>query len=157
MDRLPKGSEFDYLSEKFTKGLSLPRGEAQALDRIVMFSSTCINASHVSSVMDIVLGTWRYCINQPKTTAARDNEDKEARCRERKAHPDQLAVVGVLQSDTQRPSAPPHEANPSVNVRPSGRPAWPGTGQQVHYPVPRQAVLPLVPRYLKRSAKEGCR
>jgi hypothetical protein len=70
MDRLPKGSEFDYLSEKFTKGLALPKGEAQALDRIVMFSSTCINASHVSSVMDIVLGTWRYCINQPQNTAA---------------------------------------------------------------------------------------
>ena len=70
MDRLPKGSEFEYLSEKFTKGLALPKGEAQTLDRIVMFSSTCINASHVSSVMDIVLGTWRYCINQPKNTAA---------------------------------------------------------------------------------------
>ena len=70
MDRLPKGSEFDYLSEKFTKGLVLPKDAAQALDRIVMFSSTCINASHVSSVMDIVLGTWRYCINQPKNTAA---------------------------------------------------------------------------------------
>jgi len=70
MDRLPKGTEFEYLSEKFTKGLTLPKGEAQALDRIVMFSSTCINASHVSSVMDIVLGSWRYCINQPRNTEA---------------------------------------------------------------------------------------
>lgn len=73
MDRLPKGKEFDYLSEKFTKGLSLPKGDDQALDRIMMFSSTCINASHMSSVMDIVLGTWRYCINQPKNAdAAKD-------------------------------------------------------------------------------------
>jgi len=70
MDRLPKGTEFEYLAEKFTKGLALPKGEAQALDRVVMFSSTCINASHVSSAMDIVLGTWRYCINQPLNAAA---------------------------------------------------------------------------------------
>lgn len=73
MDRLPKSTEFEYLAEKFTKGLSLPKGEAQELDRVVMFSSTCINASHLSSVMDIVLGTWRYCINQPLNAgAARD-------------------------------------------------------------------------------------
>lgn len=65
MDRLPKGAEFEYLAEKFTKGLALQKGEPQELDRVVMFSSTCINASHLSSVMDIVLGTWRYCINQP--------------------------------------------------------------------------------------------
>jgi hypothetical protein len=70
MDRLPKGTEFDYLSEKFTMGLTLPKGHDQALDRIVMFSSTCINASHMSSAMDIVLGTWRYCINQPKNAEA---------------------------------------------------------------------------------------
>lgn len=72
-DRLPKGTEFEYLAEKFTKGLALQKGEAQELDRVVMFSSTCINASHLSSVMDIVLGTWRYCINQPlNTEAAKD-------------------------------------------------------------------------------------
>lgn len=73
MDRLPKGTEFDYLSEKFTKGLSLPKGDAKALDRIMMFSSTCINASHTSSVMDIVLGSWRYCINQPNNADAAKN------------------------------------------------------------------------------------
>jgi hypothetical protein len=70
MDRLPKGSEFDYLSEKFTTGLTLQMGEVQQLDRVVMFSSTCINASHLSSVMDIVLGSWRYCINQPQNENA---------------------------------------------------------------------------------------
>jgi hypothetical protein len=70
MDRLPKGTEFEYLAEKFTKGLALPKGEAQELDRVVMFSSTCINASHLSSAMDIVLGTWRYCINQPLNAGA---------------------------------------------------------------------------------------
>lgn len=70
MDRLPEGVQFNYLAEKFSNGLALPGGEAQKLNRILMFSSTCINASHASSVMDIVLGTWRYCINKPANEEA---------------------------------------------------------------------------------------
>ena len=35
------------------------------LDKILLFSSTCINASHACSAMDIVLGSFRYCINNP--------------------------------------------------------------------------------------------
>ena len=70
MDRLPDGVEFDYLSNKFSGGLILPDGEAVDLDRITLFSSTCINASHLASAMDIVLGSWRYCINTPPNTAA---------------------------------------------------------------------------------------
>lgn len=70
MDRLPDGVEFDYLSEKFTDGLAIGDEGATPLDRIALFSSTCINASHLSSAMDIVLGAWRYCINSPKNKAA---------------------------------------------------------------------------------------
>lgn len=70
MDRLPDGVEFDYLANKFVGGLKLPDGESVDLDRIILFSSTCINASHLSSAMDIVLGSWRYCINNPPNTDA---------------------------------------------------------------------------------------
>ena len=70
MDRLPDGVEFDYLSNKFVGGLTLQEGESVDLDRITLFSSTCINASHLSSAMDIVLGSWRYCINSPMNTDA---------------------------------------------------------------------------------------
>lgn len=70
MDRLPNGVEFDYLSNKFIGGLTLQDNESVNLDRIALFSSTCINASHVTSAMDIVLGSWRYCINSPLNTAA---------------------------------------------------------------------------------------
>lgn len=70
MDRLPEGVEFDYLSNKFVGGLTLSDGESVDLDRIILFSSTCINASHLSSAMDIVLGSWRYCINQPLNSEA---------------------------------------------------------------------------------------
>ncbi|HYG13822.1 MAG TPA: hypothetical protein VD885_06725, partial [Methylophilaceae bacterium] len=61
----PDGVEFEYLANKFSHGLSLPNEDAVPLDKIVLFSSTCINASHLSSAMDVVLGSWRYCINQP--------------------------------------------------------------------------------------------
>lgn len=70
MDRLPDGVEFDYLSNKFIGGLKLPEGEPIELDRIALFSSTCINASHLTSAMDIVLGSWRYCINNPMNAGA---------------------------------------------------------------------------------------
>jgi hypothetical protein len=70
MDRLPDGVEFGYLSKKFTDGLSFPDDQPVTLDRIALFSSTCINASHLSSAMDIVLGSWRYCINAPRNIDA---------------------------------------------------------------------------------------
>ena len=63
VDRLPKNTEFSWLSDKFCSGLQLS-DETVTLDRIKLFSSTCINASHVSSAMDIALGSFRYCINQ---------------------------------------------------------------------------------------------
>jgi hypothetical protein len=65
IDRLPNGVEFDYLSRKFTAGLTFQGEDPVILNKIVLFSSTCINASHANSAMDIVLGSWRYCINQP--------------------------------------------------------------------------------------------
>lgn len=63
VDRLPQNTEFSWLSDKFCSGLKLG-DESVTLDRIKLFSSTCINASHVSSAMDIALGSFRYCINQ---------------------------------------------------------------------------------------------
>lgn len=77
MDRLPNGAEFDYLSHKFTNGLSFQDGEDVELDHVALFSSTCINASHLSSAMDIVLGSWRYCINAPKNVDAAKQMMKE--------------------------------------------------------------------------------
>jgi hypothetical protein len=65
LDRLSSSTEYKLLTEKFCLGLSLQEGEKVILDRILLFTSTCINASHISSAMDIVLGSFRYCINQP--------------------------------------------------------------------------------------------
>lgn len=66
VDNLPVRAQFRYLSEKFSQGLSFPDESRVRLDRIRLFSATCSNASHVSSAMDIVLGAFRYCLNNPR-------------------------------------------------------------------------------------------
>jgi len=72
VDNLPNRCEFRYLSDKFATGLILDTGITLSLDRIKLFASTCIGASHAASAMDIVLGSFRYCINNPRNvTAAR--------------------------------------------------------------------------------------
>lgn len=70
VDRLPGAAEFSYLSTKFTEGLKFKGEDSVPLDRVKLFASSCCNASHISSAMDIVLGSFRYCINQPKNIDA---------------------------------------------------------------------------------------
>lgn len=70
-DRLPTAAEYQHLRDKFSVGLTYPENNQHVpLDRILMFSSTCMNATHAASAMDIVLGAFRYCINQPRNVAA---------------------------------------------------------------------------------------
>lgn len=70
IDRLPDTSEYDFLTRKFCFGLEFPDESKVVLDRIKLYGATCINASHACSAMDIVLGSFRYCINQPANLAA---------------------------------------------------------------------------------------
>jgi len=71
VDNLPVKHQFQYLSNKFAKGLQLPsENRIVRLDRIRIFASSCSNASNISSAMDIVLGSFRYCINNPKNPEA---------------------------------------------------------------------------------------
>ncbi len=70
MDRFPAGNDYSFLTDKFCHGLTFQGEDQVALDRIKLFSSTCINASHASSAMDIALGAFRYCINQPANVDA---------------------------------------------------------------------------------------
>ena len=35
------------------------------LDRVIGFGSTCDSASHLASIADICLGSYRFCINNP--------------------------------------------------------------------------------------------
>ena len=70
VDSFPIEGESKYLKEKFTTGLKLQDGSSIDLENIKLFGNTGINASHVSSAVDIILGSFRYCINNPKNTAA---------------------------------------------------------------------------------------
>ena len=67
VDNLSITAQYKYLAEKFAIGLHMPDGE-KPLDNILLYTATCINASHVSSIIDIVLGSFRYCINNPQNT-----------------------------------------------------------------------------------------
>lgn len=69
VDNLPQHKEFPYFKEKFTRGLVIDNKTVE-LDRIKLYGSTCLGASHASSAVDIVLGSFRYCLNDPKNTDA---------------------------------------------------------------------------------------
>ncbi len=69
IDRLSNTAEYQLLIEKFTIGLTYP-DKVVSLDRIKLFASSCDNASHLSSLSDVLLGAFRYCINNPATSQA---------------------------------------------------------------------------------------
>ncbi|MCH8094475.1 MAG: hypothetical protein IH953_07765 [Chloroflexi bacterium] len=70
IDNLPERGQFQYLTDKFQHGLHLPDGDSLPLDRIRLYAATTVGAGHVNSAMDIVLGAFRYCINNPKNPQA---------------------------------------------------------------------------------------
>jgi hypothetical protein len=63
-DRLPIKDPYGYLKKKFQVGLELD-GQTRRLKNVVGFASTCDGASHLASVADILLGSFRYCVNEP--------------------------------------------------------------------------------------------
>lgn len=74
IDRQPdQAGSYGMLKRKFLEGLSVgDSGFPGTLDRTVMFASICDGASHVSSAVDIVLGGFRWVVNEidnPKVRA----------------------------------------------------------------------------------------
>ncbi|MEX2368912.1 MAG: DUF3800 domain-containing protein [Candidatus Paceibacterota bacterium] len=69
MDRLPNSEEYGFLSEKFSTGL-VYEDKTTSLDKIRLFAASCDNASNLSSMSDIVLGSFRYCVNNPSNFQA---------------------------------------------------------------------------------------
>jgi hypothetical protein len=70
MDRIPVANPYKYLKDKFQIGLQFPSGGTRKLDRIVGYASTCDGASHLASIADILLGSFRYCLNEPDKNIA---------------------------------------------------------------------------------------
>lgn len=63
-DRHPVEGEFAYYRRRFAESRPT-HTEKHKLDRIVGFGSTCDGASHLASMADIALGSYRFCINNP--------------------------------------------------------------------------------------------
>lgn len=64
IDRFDDQQIDDHLRQKFSIGLTgMPYGNPLRLDRIVGFHYSAIGQSHFPSVVDIILGSVRFCIN----------------------------------------------------------------------------------------------
>lgn len=68
-DTLPIDNPGHYLVEKFTEGLKYPK-KSVPLSRINLYAQTSVNMSHIASATDIVLGSFRYCLNNPRNEDA---------------------------------------------------------------------------------------
>ena len=64
VDNLPGSiGQREYLVTKFSVGLTLHTGSTMPLSNIRLFAASHIGASHLASAVDIVLGTFRFCVN----------------------------------------------------------------------------------------------
>lgn len=66
IDRLPETAQaYGMLKRKFQVGLTIAStGGTIKVPRVLMYATTCDGASHLSSAVDIVLGSLRYVVNQ---------------------------------------------------------------------------------------------
>jgi hypothetical protein len=69
LDRLPVKDPYSYLKEKFQTGMVFPDKPAVRFDRILGLAHGVDGSSHMCSVADVLLGAFRYCVNEP------DNEE----------------------------------------------------------------------------------
>lgn len=72
LDRLPFDRGYGHLRELFQVGITTPRVKVP-LNRIHLFATSCEGASHSASVTDIVLGAFRYCVNQREPNKATES------------------------------------------------------------------------------------
>jgi hypothetical protein len=70
-DRIPIDHPYPYLREKFQIGMTFPGDRPpNRLERIIGLGSTTDGASHLASVADILVGSWRYCVNESEMDVA---------------------------------------------------------------------------------------
>jgi hypothetical protein len=71
LDRLPVEHPYRYLKEKFQLGMTFLDGRSSMrLRRILGFAQAVDGSSHMCSVADIMLGAFRYCVNDPENPDA---------------------------------------------------------------------------------------
>ncbi|MEP2028143.1 MAG: hypothetical protein ABJI96_05475 [Paracoccaceae bacterium] len=54
-----------YLREVFEQGLPFPDGVRKRLENVVKIETTSVGHSHLNSVTDIVVGSFRFVVNEP--------------------------------------------------------------------------------------------
>ena len=74
MDRIPVDKPYEYLKEKFQVGLIFPDKNSVRLDRILGLGQGADGTSHLCSVADIMLGAFRYCVNEPDNERPSDRK-----------------------------------------------------------------------------------
>ncbi|ACV77913.1 hypothetical protein [Nakamurella multipartita] len=62
-DRIEGKDGYPYLKRRFQEPLELPSGFKPPLERVIHYSMSCDGASHISSLVDIALGAFRFCAN----------------------------------------------------------------------------------------------
>lgn len=70
VDRLPYRHGHQSLGEVFQQGLQMPNNHRQVLDRVLLLGETTQQESYLGSVVDIVLGSFRYCVNERQNERA---------------------------------------------------------------------------------------
>jgi hypothetical protein len=70
VDRMPVGNPYQYLKDKFQIGLELSNGVTRKLEKLIGYASTCDGASHLASLADILVGSFRHCVNEPERDIA---------------------------------------------------------------------------------------
>jgi len=68
VDRLPFAHGHRSLEETFQLGLQMPNNRRRILSRVLLFAETTQRESFVSSAVDVILGSFRYCVNQREAT-----------------------------------------------------------------------------------------
>lgn len=63
VDRLSGSSAFENMQERFSEGVVLPGGRQERLNSIMHVSFSADRMSHLASLVDISLGSFRYCVN----------------------------------------------------------------------------------------------
>jgi hypothetical protein len=65
LDKIPVEHPYRYLKEKFQLGLTFANDKRVRLGRVVGLGHAVDGSSHLASVADILLGAFRYCVNEP--------------------------------------------------------------------------------------------
>src|SRR5262249_54485185 len=69
-DKIPVQHPYRYLKEKFQLGITFKDRSPIRLERVVGVGHVVDGSSHLCSVADVMLGAFRYCVNEPENEEA---------------------------------------------------------------------------------------